>query len=191
MENRRQSGCTYGGSYGFFDFISSLTIASTTGFRISRVTACSTSGLIFASTLATSSSIVGGEARVALSGDLACGSPATGRASASLAFSATWAASSRIASTADSGKLASSMAACVVWLIPSAILSVPLLASEGAGSAVTSHPDASRLAFATSASHGLDATENHESSDAFLSGSEVAASGVRGAAGSAGDVSWI
>src|SRR6202030_3361079 len=37
-------------SYGaanqdFFDFISSLTMAATTGFRISRVTACRTSGL--------------------------------------------------------------------------------------------------------------------------------------------------
>src|SRR2546427_7967475 len=47
------------GNYAFFDFISPWTIAPTTGFRISRVTACKTSGFNFASTLATRSSMLG------------------------------------------------------------------------------------------------------------------------------------
>lgn len=47
-----------GGNYGFFAFISSRTIASTTGFKISRVTACNISGLILDSTLATMSSML-------------------------------------------------------------------------------------------------------------------------------------
>ena len=46
------------GNYCFFAFNSSRTIASTTGFRISRVTACNISGLILASTLATMSSML-------------------------------------------------------------------------------------------------------------------------------------
>src|SRR6266567_9110128 len=45
---------------------SSLVIASTRGFKISRVTACKTSGFIFASTFATISSMSGAEAGAGL-----------------------------------------------------------------------------------------------------------------------------
>src|SRR6266851_23736 len=84
--------------------------------------------------------------------------------------SATCAASSRIASTAAAGSATSLIPALVSSPTASAAFSVPLLAAEGAGTAA-SHADASRLAFSISAFQGFDATENHESLDAFFSGS--------------------
>jgi len=77
------------GNYCFFAFISSRTIDSTTFLRMSRVTACSISGFILARTLATMSSMLG-------SGDFALVSTA---GACWPAVSATWWASSRIAST--------------------------------------------------------------------------------------------
>src|SRR5712691_1873716 len=54
------------GNQDFLALISSRIIAATTGFRISRVTACSISGLILASTFATSASMSGGAEETSL-----------------------------------------------------------------------------------------------------------------------------
>src|SRR6266436_4777435 len=51
-----------GSAGNYFLVSSSLTIASTSGFKISRVTACKTSGFILAKTFATISSILGAAA---------------------------------------------------------------------------------------------------------------------------------
>src|SRR6266404_1999308 len=90
-----------------------------------------------------------------------------------------------MASTAAAGKAASSITFCVSSLTASAAFSVPLLEAGGAAAGtVTSHADASLLAFSISASQGFDGTENHASLPVFVCGSLGVGAGALGASGS-------